>query len=526
MTWQLGSVLILSVALAVGFAWYERSRPPARVLALVAALAALAAIGRVAFAAFPNVKPTSDIVLFSGYTLGGPAGFAVGALAALVSNVFLGQGPWTPWQMASWGIVGLGGAALGRVMRGRAPSRLLLAAACGLAGFVFGALMDAYQWSLAAEHTLSSYLAVSGTSLAFNIAHAVGNVVFALLLGPAFIRALARYRRRFEVSWRTSAPAVASALAALAAGAALGHVAVAQAASPPADVAPAIARAVHYLRFSQNPDGGFGPARKSSSTTLHTGWTALGLAAAGRNPLDVAQGGHSTIDYVSAHSGALTDVGELERTLLVLRAAGMKPVLNGHNLLARLIARQSRDGSFGTVNHTAFGILALRAGGRATRSKEVRGAARWLLRVQNRDGGFGFSRSAASDVDDTGAALEAIAASGHRGSPVADRAVRYLRAAQRPDGGFAQMSNGDSNAQSSAWAVQGLVAVGRDPRKFRRARDPLAYLASLQAGDGSVRYSRSSTQTPVWVTAQALAALEGKPFPLRPAARRKATAAA
>ncbi|MDX6658228.1 MAG: energy-coupling factor transport system substrate-specific component, partial [Solirubrobacteraceae bacterium] len=134
MTWQLGSVLILSVALAVGFAWYERSRPPARVLALVAALAALAAIGRVAFAAFPNVKPTSDIVLFSGYTLGGPAGFAVGALAALVSNVFLGQGPWTPWQMASWGIVGLGGAALGRVMRGREPGRLFLAVACGFAG--------------------------------------------------------------------------------------------------------------------------------------------------------------------------------------------------------------------------------------------------------------------------------------------------------------------------------------------------------------------------------------------------------
>jgi len=64
MTWQLGSVLVLTTALAIGFGWYERSRPPARVLALVAALAALAAIGRVAFAAFPNVKPTSDIVLF------------------------------------------------------------------------------------------------------------------------------------------------------------------------------------------------------------------------------------------------------------------------------------------------------------------------------------------------------------------------------------------------------------------------------------------------------------------------------
>jgi energy-coupling factor transport system substrate-specific component len=525
MTWQLGSVIVLSIALAVGFAWYERSRPPARVLALVAALAALAAIGRVAFAAFPNVKPTSDIVLFTGYTLGGPAGFAVGGLAALVSNVFLGQGPWTPWQMASWGIVGLGGAALGRVMRGREPGRLFLAVACGCAGLLFGALMDAYQWSLAAEHTLSSYLAVSGTSLTFNIAHAVGNVVFALLLGPAFIRSLARYRRRFEVSWRATAPAIASALCALAVGVAAGHAVVAQAAAPPADAAPAIARAVHYLRFAQNPDGGFGPAPHSSSTTLHTGWTALGLASAGRNPAEVKQKGHSALDYVEANAGALTDVGELERMLLVLRAAGVRPVVNGRNLLSRLIARQRPGGSFGTVNHTAFGILALRAGGRATRSKEVRTAAHWLMRAQNRDGGFGFSRSAASDVDDTGAALEAIAASGHGRSPVASRAVRFLSAAQRPDGGFAQMTSGDSNAQSTAWAIQGLVAVGRDPRKLRRTRDPLAYLSSLQAADGSIRYSRTSTQTPIWVTAQALVALEEKPFPLRPATRRKATTA-
>jgi energy-coupling factor transport system substrate-specific component len=366
---------------------------------------------------------------------------------------------------------------------------------------------------------------VSGTSLTFNIAHAVGNVVFALLLGPAFIRALARYRRRFEVTWRATAPAVASALCALAVGTAVGHAAVAQAASPSPDLAPAIARATHYLRFAQNADGGFGPAPHSSSTGLHTGWTALGLASVGRNPRDVHQRGHSVIDYVSAHAGALTDIGELERTLLVLRAAGMKPVLNGHNLLARLIARQRPDGSFGTVNHTAFGILALRAGGRATRSKEVSAAARLLLRAQNRDGGFGFSSSAASDVDDTGAALEAIAASGHGGSPVAARAVRYLGAAQRPDGGFAQMATGDSNAQSTAWAVQGLVAVGRDPRKFRHARDPLGYLASLQAADGSVRYSRTSAQTPMWVTAQALVALEEKPFPLRPAPRRKARTA-
>jgi energy-coupling factor transport system substrate-specific component len=520
-TWQLGSVLVLTAALAVGFGWYERSRPPARVLALVAALAALGAIGRVAFAAFPNVKPTSDIVLFSGYALGGAPGFAVGAVAALVSNVFLGQGPWTPWQMAAWGIVGIGGALFGRVMRGREPNRLVLAVVCGVAGMLFGALMDVYQWTLAAEHTLASYLAVSGTSLGFNILHAGGNVVFALILGPAFIRALERYRRRFEVTWLSAAPRIAAGGTAVLI-AVLALAAPANSAEPPGDVAPAISRAVHYLRFSQNADGGFGPARQQSSTQLHTGWTALGLASANRNPRDVVKSGHSIVDYLNAHAGELNDVGELERTLLVLRAAGVPPKLGSHNLLAALLRTQKRDGSFGTINHTAFGVLALRASGRKTRSREVRVATRFLLRQQNEDGGYGFAKSAASDVDDTGAVMQALGAGGRRASAVVDRAVRYLRRAQRPDGGFGQMAAAESNAQSTAFAIQGLVAAGRNPRKLRRTRTPIEYLKSLQASDGSVRYSRTSAQTPVWVTAQALAGLEAKPYPLRPAPRQKA----
>ena len=88
MTWQLASLLVLGAGLAAGFAWYERDKPPARVLALVATLAALAVVGRLAFAAIPNVKPTTDIVLFAGYALGAVPGFVVGAIAALVSNVF------------------------------------------------------------------------------------------------------------------------------------------------------------------------------------------------------------------------------------------------------------------------------------------------------------------------------------------------------------------------------------------------------------------------------------------------------
>ncbi|HMJ01517.1 MAG TPA: hypothetical protein VK506_01175, partial [Conexibacter sp.] len=85
MSWQLASFALLAAALAAGFAWYERSHPSARVLALVGTLAALAVLGRIAFAPIPNVKPTSDIVLLTGYVLGGAPGFAVGAVAALAS---------------------------------------------------------------------------------------------------------------------------------------------------------------------------------------------------------------------------------------------------------------------------------------------------------------------------------------------------------------------------------------------------------------------------------------------------------
>ena len=101
-----GSALVL----VGGFWWYERSRPSARLVALVAALAALAVAGRLVLAPIPNVVATTDIALITGYALGAGPGFAVGALAAPISNIWLGQGPWTAWQMAGWGLVGLGGA--------------------------------------------------------------------------------------------------------------------------------------------------------------------------------------------------------------------------------------------------------------------------------------------------------------------------------------------------------------------------------------------------------------------------------
>jgi energy-coupling factor transport system substrate-specific component len=215
-SWQLASFSVLAIALAAGFAWYERSHPSARVLALVATMAALAALGRIAFAPLPNVKPTTDIVLISGAALGGAPGFAVGALAALTSNLFFGQGPWTPWQMAAWGGVGIAGALLQRVTRGHI-GRVTLATACGIAGLAYGAVLNFSTWATyTGDHSLGAYTAIAGTALPFDIAHAAGNVAFALAFGPALLRALERFRRRFEVTWRPAA-AIATPLAVLAA---------------------------------------------------------------------------------------------------------------------------------------------------------------------------------------------------------------------------------------------------------------------------------------------------------------------
>ena len=111
MSWQMAIFAMLGAVLIGGFAWYERSRPPSQIVALVAALAALAVAGRLVLAPIPNVVATTDVALFSGYALGGAPGFAVGALAGLISNFWLGQGPWTPWQMAGWGLAGILGAA-------------------------------------------------------------------------------------------------------------------------------------------------------------------------------------------------------------------------------------------------------------------------------------------------------------------------------------------------------------------------------------------------------------------------------
>ncbi len=534
MTWQLGAFAILAVALTGGFAWYERVRPDARVIALVGTLAAFAALGRIAFAAFPNVKPTTDIVLVAGYALGGGPGFAVGAIAGLASNFFFGQGPWTPWQMAGWGAAGVIGAGLA-VVTGRRIGRWTLAIVCFVVGFGFTALQDVGDWVTYSDHSLGSLGVYVGKGVGFDFVHAVGCFVFALAFGPALIHSLTRFRTRLNVTWVSTTPLLAIAVVAAAATVSLGALLASQpgglgvgraaAATRPAARVASASTPAGYLLAAQNSDGGIGATPGSASNQLYSGWAALALATAGENPQDVARGGRSLIDYIESGVASSSDPGDVERNILVAAAAGVPATsFGGRDLVAELRGDIRRNGSVNNqTNWTSFAVLAFRAVGVAPPPASLA----WLVRQEDADGGFNFAtRGGISDVDDTGAALEALARAGGSASARArSRAVGYARGQQDRDGGFPSVPGSGSNAQSTAFAVQGLIAAGVDPNTLHRhgAPSPLAYLRSLIAGDGHVQYSRGTNETPTWVTGEALMALDGRALPIPAAARRTAT---
>jgi energy-coupling factor transport system substrate-specific component len=519
MSWQLVSFLILAGVLLGGFAWYERSRPPAQVVALVAALAALAIAGRIAFAAFPNVKPTTDVGIFAGYALGGAPGFAVGALAGLVSNFWFGQGPWTPWQMAGWGLSGVLGAAL--ALGARNAGRFALAGVCGLAGILYGALLNfslmaTYGGDLSWKH----FWVLEGRAIPFEVAHVAGNVVLALVAGPAMVRMLVRFRERFE--WRRGSVPEAPGSGSRGFGAALrgGGVAAllvalaAVAFAPTArasavDEAETVGRALQWLEAQQRPNGGFAADSDREPGAEITSWAMLALAAAGRNPFDVSAGGRSPVDFLRVHADEIKDAGDVARTILALEAAGADPrQFAGENLVERLLAQRRQDGSYqGWPATSAYAVLALRAAGA---NDATSATVSWLRKVQGKDGGWGNEPGDAATPEITGGVLQVLTP----GSDAADRALAYLRDAKRSNGGFAPGNNLGANAQATAWAAEGLLAIGRDPAGFGTGESSLAYLRDLQADDGHFLQAPGQEASPVWVTADAIVPLAGDHLPI------------
>jgi len=196
--WALISFLFLGVVIFSFFASFELRHPSAKEISLIATMAALAAVARVPFAILPGVQPTTFLVMITGWVFGIQTGFVVGALAALSSNIFLGQGPWTPWQMFCWGMSGVSAALLGG--RNKAFDLLSFTILATAWGYIFGWLMNIWHWvGYIYPLNWKTFMATYIASFPFDTLHALGNLVFSLAFGTTFYHVLWRFKRKISV---------------------------------------------------------------------------------------------------------------------------------------------------------------------------------------------------------------------------------------------------------------------------------------------------------------------------------------
>lgn len=163
---------------------------------MLAVLAAIAAVSRVPFAAIPSVQPTSFVIIMTGLVFGAESGFVVGALAALVSNLFLGQGPWTPWQMYSWGMLGLvAGFLRNTSFMQKSYGKIIFGFTSGI---VYGWIMNLwYVVSLGDNFRFEEVIKYYAASIYFDLAHAVSNAFFIIVFANSWIKILQRFRKKY-----------------------------------------------------------------------------------------------------------------------------------------------------------------------------------------------------------------------------------------------------------------------------------------------------------------------------------------
>jgi energy-coupling factor transport system substrate-specific component len=202
-----------------------------KLIALLGILVAINSALRFIETAIPGpggFTPIFFLIILVGYVFGGRVGFLMGALTLLVSALVTGGvGPWLPAQMFTAGWVGMSTIILGPVVNGISSRKtqslastsrmeIYLLAGFGLVwGFLYGGIMNLWQWPFIAGPQSQSYAAGLGflatlrhylafylvTSLIWDAVAALGNVLLIMALGAPALRALQRFRRRFEFTY-------------------------------------------------------------------------------------------------------------------------------------------------------------------------------------------------------------------------------------------------------------------------------------------------------------------------------------
>lgn len=189
-------ILLMAISMAPFLVRFEGKKLEAGEVVLVAMLAAIAAVSRVPFAALPSVQPTSFVIIMTGIIFGSETGFMVGAVSAIASNIFIGQGPWTPWQMFAWGLMGL---TAGFLKHKALAGKKWITVAFGFVwGFVFGWIMDlSFIIGFIKPVTWKSVLGAFAASFYFNIAHAASNVFLISLFYKRWVKIMQRVKLKY-----------------------------------------------------------------------------------------------------------------------------------------------------------------------------------------------------------------------------------------------------------------------------------------------------------------------------------------
>ena len=192
------SVVIIFESMIPFLLIFEKRKPQARELVVIAVMSAIAVAGRVAFYMIPQFKPVCAIVIITAVCFGGEAGFVVGVVTGFVSNFFFGQGLFTPFQMFSFGIVGF----LAGVLFQKAKLKRNKISLCIYGGFaatvIYGLIVDVSTIiSTLHQITWGGILSIYIAGIPFNIIHGVATVFFLYILADPLIEKLERIKIKY-----------------------------------------------------------------------------------------------------------------------------------------------------------------------------------------------------------------------------------------------------------------------------------------------------------------------------------------
>lgn len=191
------SLVIAAAIIVILLLSYGRKNDSAHKLALLSCMTAISVFGRAAFAGIPFFKPVTAIVIICGIHLGAESGAVCGVLSAFLSNFLFTQGPWTPFQMLIWGIIGLFSGLLKDTLKEKPFSLYIWG---GITGILFSLFMDIWTtlwWDRA--FNFDRYLALIVTALPVTLIYCVSNVVFLVLLAKPLGKKIHRIKVKYGI---------------------------------------------------------------------------------------------------------------------------------------------------------------------------------------------------------------------------------------------------------------------------------------------------------------------------------------